>query len=257
MNDEPNPAIRTAGGTLRPIGNRTVGIITAIVIAAGASDRSDDPAAAITSESQAVTTSAPFPTATPTTLETTVTLSAITETGSYTGLDHVAVAYTVPDGWYTLDDGWAVIKSGSDPVFGVAFWDVTNIFVDPCQSVLFNPPVGPSVDDLASAWAQVPAVEVTSTSDVTVDGYVGREVEFTVPNYDESECEHNRFGLWQEDGAVGNVPSYWAQGPNVHLQLWILDVHGTRLVIKASHFPNTSEHDRAHLEEILNSIQIE
>ena len=66
MNDEPNPAIRTASRTLRPIGNMAVGIITAIAIAACSSDHSDDPAAATTSESQAVTTSALSPTATPT-----------------------------------------------------------------------------------------------------------------------------------------------------------------------------------------------
>jgi hypothetical protein len=37
----------------------------------------------------------------------------------------------VPDDWEALADGWAVIKSGTDPVFGVAFWNVTNVFVDP------------------------------------------------------------------------------------------------------------------------------
>lgn len=256
MNDEPHSAIQMAGRTLRPIGNVTVWIVTAIAIAACASDHSDDPALATTSESQAVTTPAPTPTATPTTLETTLTVAPTTGTGFYTGLDHVAVAYAVPHGWESLDDdGWAVIKSGSDPVFGAAFWEVANIFIDPCQWVLFDPPVGPSVDELASAWAKVPAIEVTSTSDVTVDGYVGREVEFTVPNYDASECQQNKFGLWQ-DGSFANIPDYWAQGPNVHLQLWILDVEGTRLVVKASYFPNTSEQDRADLEEILDSIQI-
>jgi hypothetical protein len=218
---------------------------------------SDVPAAAATtSERQAATTSAPSSTATPTTLETTtVTVAPTMVSGFFTGPDHVAVAYTVPDGWEALDDGWAVIKSGSDPVFGAAFWNVANVFVDPCQWVLFDPPVGPSVDELAAAWAKVPAVEVTSTSDVTVDGYVGREVEFTVPNYDASECQQNKFGLWQA-GSFANIPDYWAQGPNVHLQLWILDVDGTRVVIKASYFPNTSEQDRADLEEILDSIQI-
>ena len=199
MNDEPPAAIRMAGRTLRPIGKVTVWIITALAIAACSSDHSDDPTpAAATSGRQAVTTSAPSPTATPTTLktttvtaageptepttpsppivtvvpvtdtptslETTLTVTPTTVTGHYTGPDHVAVAYTVPNGWEALDDGWAVIKSGSDPVFGVAFWNVANVFVDPCQWVLFDPPVGPSVDELASAWANVPAVEVTSTA---------------------------------------------------------------------------------------------
>ncbi len=57
--------------------------------------------------------------------------------------------------------------------------------------------------------------------------------------------------LWARGGG-----DYWAQGPNQHHQLWILDVDGTRLVISASDFPNTSLQDRADLNEILNSIQI-
>ena len=49
---------------------------------------------------------------------------------------------------------------------------------------------------------------------------------------------------------------YWAQGPNQHNKLWILDVNGTRLVIVATYFPDTSPQDRAALDEILTSIQI-
>ena len=52
------------------------------------------------------------------------------------------------------------------------------------------------------------------------------------------------------------VADYWAQGPNQHHQLWILDVDGTRLVIGATYFPDTSPQDRADLDEILASIQI-
>jgi hypothetical protein len=36
----------------------------------------------------------------------------------------------------------------------------------------------------------------------------------------------------------------------------VLDVDGTRLLIAASTFPNTSPQDRADLEEVLASIQI-
>ena len=51
-------------------------------------------------------------------------------------------------------------------------------------------------------------------------------------------------------------PGYWAQGPNEHNQVWILDVDGTRLVIDACYFPDTSPQDRAALDELLASIQI-
>ena len=79
-----------------------------------------------------------------------------------------------------------------------------------------------------------------------------------MPDYDEDECRANQFGLWQVDGPQpeSNQPNHWAQGPNQHNQLWILDVDGTRLVIDAYSFPNTSPQDRAALDEILASIQI-
>lgn len=50
---------------------------------------------------------------------------------------------------------------------------------------------------------------------------------------------------------------YRAQAPNQHHDLWILDVDGTRLVIAAFWYPDTSPQDRADLEAIRNSIQIE
>lgn len=47
-----------------------------------------------------------------------------------------------------------------------------------------DPPVGPTVDDLASAWSDLPAFDSTAPIDVTVDGFDGKMVEFTVPDYD-------------------------------------------------------------------------
>ena len=63
---------------------------------------------------------------------------------------------------------------------------VANIYTDSCQWVLVDPPVGPTVDDLAAAWANVPGFDATAAIDITVDGYAGKQVEFTVPDYDEA-----------------------------------------------------------------------
>ena len=38
--------------------------------------------------------------------------------------------------------------------------------------------------------------------------------------------------------------------------MWVLDVDGTRLVISTGYFPDTSDTDRAEINEIVNSIQI-
>ncbi len=131
-----------------------------------------------------------------------------------------------------------------------------NIFSDPCQWVEVDPPLGPSVDDLVAAFASVPALNATEPTDVTVDGYHGKQIEFTVPDYTEDECIDGRFALLQDPGFAGQGPNYWAQAPNAHHRLWILDVDGTRLVIGGTYFPDTSQQDLDDLDTILNSIQI-
>ena len=122
-----------------------------------------------------------------------------------------------------------------------------------------DPPVGPTVDDLVAAWANVPDFAATAAVDVTVDGYAGKQIEFTVPDYNHERMQ----GRSVPDRTVrplvapGDACSrLLGARPQPALQQWILDVDGTRLVITAVYFPNTSPQDRAALDEILASIQI-
>ena len=182
-----------------------------------------------------------------------------TGTGFFGGARDVPVTFALPPGWET-SDGVFILKSDADIAFGVAFYDVANIYADPCQWVLLDPPVGPTVDDLVSALANAPAFDATAAHDITVDGFEGKQIEFTVPDYDEDECRDGRFGLWKEDSPFGvrngDAPDLWAQAPGQHNRVWILDVDGTRLTILAGYLPNTSAQDRADLDEILGSIRI-
>jgi serine/threonine protein kinase/DNA-binding SARP family transcriptional activator/WD40 repeat protein len=163
----------------------------------------------------------------------------------------VRLTFAVPAGW--SDNGWYVDKLGSVPSFGVVFDQVANIYTDSCPSVQVNPPIGPTVDDLASAWANLPGFNATAPSDITVDGFHGKQVEFTVRDYDEGDCPYGWFKLLHATGGG----DWWAQGPNQHNRVWILDVNGTRLVIVAVNFPDTSLQDRATIDEILASIEID
>ena len=157
----------------------------------------------------------------------------------------------MPAGWE--NSGWGVIKG--DPIFGFVTAEVVNIYADPCQWERVAP-FGPTVDDLVAAWANVPGFDATATRDVTVDGYAGKQIEFTVPVYTEDECIQEVYGIWKEARSSNAGPNYIAQGPNAHHQVWILDVDGTRLVIAASYFPDTSPQDRAAVDQMLASIQI-
>ena len=100
-----------------------------------------------------------------------------------------------------------------------------------------------------------PSSSATAAVDVTIDGYAGKQIELTVPDY--RGCRGNgQFGLWQTGDDDGDAPAYYAQGTNEHLQMSVLDVDGTRLVIGSGYLPDTSPQDRALLEEVVASIQI-
>ena len=86
----------------------------------------------------------------------------------------------------------------------------------------------------------------------------GKLVEFTVPDYETGPAPDDcagggHFLLLEDVGATGD--GYYAQGPNQHHQLRIVDVDGTRVVIGAIWFEDTSAEDRADIDAILASIQ--
>jgi hypothetical protein len=166
---------------------------------------------------------------------------------------NIPVTFSVPEDWEVQDD-WSAYTEN----IGVLFDDVSNIYSDGCQWVLADPPVGPTVDDLVSAWANHPELAATEAVDVTIDGYAGKYIEFDVPDYEPGECrglDGGQFGLWQVQGDTGDSPAYSAV-PNQHEQAWVLDVDGTRLVIGSGTFSGTTPQDRAVMEEVLASIQI-
>lgn len=164
---------------------------------------------------------------------------------------------TMPAGWVG-GSGFEVGKNGNaaDPSSwtGVGFWiwddDFDAVYLDPCQwyDGRIEPPVGPTVDDLANALASQPQRGDPVPIDVTVDGYSGKMVELTVPtDIDFAECDGGEFRSWN---------GRYHQGPGQVDQLYILDVEGQRVVIHSSYMPGTSASDRAEREAIVDSIQL-
>ena len=155
-----------------------------------------------------------------------------------------------PTHW-TIDDGWGAHKGDDIGMVGVQFAVISNIYADGCHSEELAPPVGPTVDDLTEAWANLPQYGATAAVDVTVDGYAGKQVGFTVPDYNVGDCD-DYFVLWK----VGALAGSFAIAPNQHIEQRILDVNGTRLVISAYYSASSGPQDRAALDEALASIQI-
>ena len=98
-------------------------------------------------------------------------------------------------------------------------------------------------------WATLPGFTATTPVDITVDGYAGKQVDYTVPDYatvidpatgeEGADCANHQFGLWTERyGGLG--PNFRAQVPGQQNRQWIIDVEGTRLVINEWSEPGTT-----------------
>ncbi len=178
------------------------------------------------------------------------------------------VVYEVPAGWSM----WlGAVKFGDDDGHvAVSITTVANLVRDGCRDHSWaDPPVGPSVDDLASALADRAPFRVTSPPrDVTIYGYGGTYLELTVPDLPvEGEgddrrftaCEGGNLKSWVApiDTAEPGDAYYGYTGPGYSEEFWILDAEGTRLMIAAERSSGSPSEDLAELRAILDSIRIE
>jgi hypothetical protein len=180
----------------------------------------------------------------------------------------IQVFYTIPaDGWLswigTFKRGLATDPPNS--VVGISILNVTNVVEDGCTGhVAADPPVGPTVDDMASALAALPPFVLTKPpSDVTIDGFSGKHLELTVPDLTLggpvgdtkfTDCTDGELKSW-----IGQPLSFAYHGyshPGQVEEIWLLDVDGTRLMIGTLTSPGWSKGDIAELRSIFDSIDI-
>jgi hypothetical protein len=168
------------------------------------------------------------------------------------------VLFTIPaDGWQAWTGTYKPEEGAEeDRRVGVSIVSVTNLVVDGCTDHnLAAPPVGPTVDDLATALADLDPFLVTSPpSDVTIYGYSGKYLELALPEMAFAECVGGEVISW--DAPVLSYP-FHGYLPRLIEEFWILDVQGSRLVIVANRVPDSAPEDIAELRAILDSIQIE
>ena len=131
-------------------------------------------------------------------------------------------------------------------------WDVEagRVYADPCQwqDGYVDPPVGPSVDDLATALANQPQRGDAVPVDVSIDGYRGKMIELTVPtDINLADCWSGTFRSWE---------GRFHQGPGQVDRVYILDVGGQRVVIDAHFLPGASDAVLAEQQAIVDSIQL-
>lgn len=180
----------------------------------------------------------------------------------------LCVTFTVPaDGWHSFLGAFKDHEEDGELVERVSaiITDVTNLTVDACsEQRALDPPVGPSVEDLAAALTALPPFEVASPPvDVTIYGYSGKHLQLRVPEdmpyastYGTFEgCFEGRLRTWIAPELSFAFYGYTAPGDTE--DFWILDVVGTRLVIAALTSAKASEALIAERQGVLDSIVLQ
>ncbi len=239
-------------------------LVLAVMLAVGACSSGPEPA-----DAPPPTSAAPNETDTAPTVQdifTVVEPLSPVEPGTYfidADLDpstSLRVVFDIPaEGW----SSWlGATKFGPDDGHvGVSITTVVNLVTDGCADHLAaDPPIGPSVDDLATALSELEPFEVTTPpQDVTIYGYSGKHLEWTVPDMAFDRCDAGDVRSWIApiDTAEPGDAYYGYTGPGYREEFWILDVEGTRLMIAAERSPGSPSGDLAELRDILDSIRLE
>lgn len=178
--------------------------------------------------------------------------------GTYVTADPflLRVTFTLPAGWESAMGGpyFVNLKRPYLPG-GVSFSIFDKVRADPCHpdQALLDPTPGPTVEDLAAALASLPGLDVTTPTDVTVDGYTGKQLTLTAPaTFEGCTIYEDGYVIWELP--LGGTK---AMSPGERDRVWIVDAEGERLVIHTSEIPGQTSQDQAEVQGILDSIRIE
>lgn len=199
---------------------------------------------------------APAPTPTPTVAPSqsppTVVVGAL-KPGRYAFGD-APLSAEVPAGWTGLEGGAGVTKSYGDLAGAelIVTW-MSGTFVDPCTDhTLVKPGPGPGIDEWVDALASQPGTSATTPTDVIVDGFRGKVVDVTV-TVDVESCGPDGFQLWASpSGGRRDV-----QDTGEINRIYIIDIEDSRLPFVARIPERTTAADRAELEAMIDSIDIQ
>jgi hypothetical protein len=208
----------------------------------------------------ATPTPAPTPTPTPISLPVDSQELTVTEPGTYLAGDpfQIPITMTIPAGWVGKVGGPYAAFLDRAPVgngdASIALTLSQTIYADPCHDRGFlAPQPGPTVDDLAAALASLSGFDATTPTEVTVDGYSGKQLTLTAPaSFDACTLGPDGYRLWQLP--LGAIQSF---NPGQRTTLRIVDVNGKRLVVSSDTYPTTNAQELAEVQGILDSVRIE
>ena len=166
------------------------------------------------------------------------------------------LTFTVPaPGWSA--NYVAIDKHHDEPNWvGLSTWIVTHVYADACQWQGTLVDAGETVDELTNALTDQRGRDVSAPTDVELGGFPAKRVEMTVEaDLDVATCDMEVLRTWP--GAGPDESQGLAAGPGVTDVVYVVDVDGKRLAVVAAHTAESSEQDRAELDDLVNSITID
>ena len=179
------------------------------------------------------------------------------------GANYPSFTVKAPSPWFTDGHFVHVLNPAGGVVLGFSVWDVGRVPRNPCHPLGHTYDPGSTVSDLASALAAQQMRNATTPTDVTLGGYPGQYLQWSVPagmtvtgGSDFAGCDvqgdgHREFVSW--DGH-GTGERYQQMAGQVD-RLWVLDVNGQRLVVDATYAPDTSQAQRDELGQVATSLR--
>ena len=165
----------------------------------------------------------------------------------------VRAIFDIPTvGWQENVVPDVIWHAGSEGRF--AFHLVDNLYAGPCDDSAFrDPPVGPTVDDLATALSSLPGVPAAEPTDVTFGGHPAKHIEISLPATDQPCGPESTPVLWE----VALIREATPLESGAVTRFWIVDVDGTRVVVTAVVRDALQPVYRNQLQAILDSIRLE
>ena len=166
------------------------------------------------------------------------------------------VTFTLPGGWEGNMGGPYFVDLGqvSGPT-AVTLGIFDTVYADPCD---YNkgpiaPRPGSSVDELANALAALPNLTVTTPTDITIDGFHGKQLTMTAPS-SLAGCSLSPDG----DMRIWDYPlgATFGMTAGDRVRVWILDVDGQRLVIESTEPTGQTAVTKSEVQGVLDSIHL-
>jgi hypothetical protein len=173
------------------------------------------------------------------------------------------ITVVLPAGWSNPGGHFILKYAVRGPVIGLSVWDVGQVPSDPChwKTTLHSP--GPGVDGLVKALLSQEGRHPSTPTKVELGGQSGQYLEWSVPDWvvtgdaDFAGCDdpgngHFDYVSWFATDSKGER---YEQVSGQVDQLWVINVHGTRLVVDATYTPGTTSADRAELADVVASLR--